>query len=50
MAPPWDFEGTPAAIQGPAPLLGEHNAAVLAEAGYSEAEIARLGDEGVLAG
>ena len=50
VAPPWDFEGTPAAIQGPAPRLGEHNAAVLSEAGYSEAEIARLGDEGVLAG
>ena len=50
VAPPWDFEGTPAAIQGPAPLLGEHNAAVLAEAGYSEAEIARFRAEGVLAG
>ena len=50
VAPPWDFEGTPAAIQGPAPQLGEHNAAVLAEAGYSEAEIARFRDEGVLAG
>ncbi len=50
VAPPWDFEGTPAAIQGPAPQLGEHNAAVLAEAGYSEAEIARFRDEGALSG
>ncbi len=50
VAPPWDFEGTPAAIQGPPPRLGEHNAAVLAEAGYSEAEIASLREEGVLAG
>ena len=50
VAPPWDFEGTPAAIQGPAPQLGEHTAAVLAEAGYSEAEITRLREEGVLAG
>ena len=48
LAPPWDFEGTPAGIQGPAPLLGEHNAAVLVEAGYSEAAIAGFRAEGVL--
>ncbi len=34
------FEGTPAAIAGPAPAIGEHTAAILAEAGYDAAEIA----------
>ena len=33
---------------GPAPGMGEHNAEVLASLGYSEAEIARLADMGVL--
>ncbi len=27
--PPWDFSETPAAIQGPAPALGQHNAELL---------------------
>lgn len=36
------FEGTPSAIQGPGPRLGEHAADVLQELGYSAAEISRL--------
>jgi crotonobetainyl-CoA:carnitine CoA-transferase CaiB-like acyl-CoA transferase len=36
------FSGTPAAIRRPAPSLGEHTEEVLAEIGYSSAEIADL--------
>ena len=31
VAPPWDFESTPAAIRRPAPALGQHTAEILAE-------------------
>ena len=40
--PPARFEGTPAEIRRPAPMLGEHTREVLAELGRSEAEIAAL--------
>jgi len=36
------FDRTPAAIQGPAPCIGEHSAVVLAELGFDAAEIERL--------
>jgi crotonobetainyl-CoA:carnitine CoA-transferase CaiB-like acyl-CoA transferase len=36
------FDRTPARIAGPAPRIGEHTAAVLAEAGYSPPEISKL--------
>ena len=36
------FDRTPAAIQGPAPCIGEHSALVLAELGFDAAEIERL--------
>ena len=36
------FDRTPAGIAGPAPRIGEHTEAVLAEAGYSGAEIDAL--------
>jgi crotonobetainyl-CoA:carnitine CoA-transferase CaiB-like acyl-CoA transferase len=36
------FERTPARIQGPAPRIGEHSAAILAEIGLEAAEIERL--------
>ncbi len=39
---PVKFSETPGGVQGPAPLLGQHTRAVLAEAGYSAAEIAAL--------
>jgi crotonobetainyl-CoA:carnitine CoA-transferase CaiB-like acyl-CoA transferase len=40
--PPTKFAGTPAAIRLPAPLHGQHSAEILAEAGYTPAEIASL--------
>ena len=36
------FDRTPARIQGPAPRIGEHSAAILAELGLDAAEIERL--------
>lgn len=42
------FDQTPARIQRPAPGLGEHSAEILAELGYSEAQITTLVDQGVL--
>jgi crotonobetainyl-CoA:carnitine CoA-transferase CaiB-like acyl-CoA transferase len=36
------FDRTPAAIQGPAPRIGEHSATILAELGIDAVEIARL--------
>ena len=44
------FDRTPAKIRALAPYLGGDNAAILSEIGYSEAEIERLGESGVLAG
>ncbi len=43
VAPPTRFAGTPASVRRQAPLLGQHTAEILAEAGYSEAEIVSLG-------
>jgi crotonobetainyl-CoA:carnitine CoA-transferase CaiB-like acyl-CoA transferase len=40
------FSKTPPSIRRGAPALGEHTEAVLAEIGYSEAEIAELRDAG----
>jgi crotonobetainyl-CoA:carnitine CoA-transferase CaiB-like acyl-CoA transferase len=42
------FEGTPAAIRHPAPELGEHSREILAEGGYSPAEIDGLYAEGIV--
>jgi crotonobetainyl-CoA:carnitine CoA-transferase CaiB-like acyl-CoA transferase len=44
------FEGTPAAIRRGAPALGEQTEEVLAEIGYSDAEIAGLRADGVING
>lgn len=40
--PPTRFAATPAVVRLPAPLLGQHTGEILAEAGYSAADIATL--------
>jgi crotonobetainyl-CoA:carnitine CoA-transferase CaiB-like acyl-CoA transferase len=45
---PVGFSDTPAAVQGPAPELGQHTEEVLLEAGYGWDDIARLKDAGAL--
>jgi crotonobetainyl-CoA:carnitine CoA-transferase CaiB-like acyl-CoA transferase len=42
------FDRTPARIQGPAPRIGEHSAAILAELGLEAAEIERLATEKIV--
>lgn len=42
------FEKTPAGVQRMAPYLGEDNAAILTELGYSEEEIAQFDEDGVV--
>lgn len=44
------FDRTPAEIRALAPYLGGDNAAILEEIGFSETEISRLGESGVLVG
>jgi crotonobetainyl-CoA:carnitine CoA-transferase CaiB-like acyl-CoA transferase len=48
VAVPFAFSGSAARIPTPPPLLGEHSAEILDEAGYDEAAIARLVDLGVV--
>lgn len=45
---PVKFSETPGRVHGPAPLLGEHSRAILAEAGYAPAEIDALIARGVV--
>jgi crotonobetainyl-CoA:carnitine CoA-transferase CaiB-like acyl-CoA transferase len=45
---PIKFSDTPGGVRRPAPLYGQHSREVLAEAGYSDAEIQALVDAGVL--
>jgi crotonobetainyl-CoA:carnitine CoA-transferase CaiB-like acyl-CoA transferase len=47
-APAARFDRTPARIQGPAPRIGEHSAAILAELGLEAAEIERLATEEIV--
>ncbi len=48
MRPPTKFSATPASLRRHAPRLGEHNAEVLAEAGFTPDEIAALKSAGIL--
>ena len=43
------FEGTPAKLHSPSPLLGEHSDQLLAELGLNEEEIAVLREQGNVA-
>jgi len=45
---PVKLSETPGAVDRPAPLLGQHNAEVLTELGYSEAEQRALENAGVV--
>jgi crotonobetainyl-CoA:carnitine CoA-transferase CaiB-like acyl-CoA transferase len=45
---PYKLSATPASIRSAPPLLGEHSDQILAEAGYSAAEIERLRADGVI--
>ena len=47
---PVKLSRTPADTSRPAPAFGEHTDEVLAEAGYSEAEIAAMKESGAAAG
>lgn len=47
--PAW-FSNTPGQVTGPAPALGADGRAVLAEAGFTDAEIAALAAAGALVG
>ena len=42
------FDRTPAQIRGPAPRIGEHSVAILAELGLEAAEIERLASDKVV--
>ena len=46
---PIHFSRTPAAVQHPAPLLGEHTRLILGDAGYSDAEIDAMVAEATVA-
>ncbi|GKZ14529.1 CaiB/BaiF CoA-transferase family protein [Haladaptatus sp. T7] len=45
---PMHLSKTPTRVRAHPPLLGEHTEAILSEYGYTEADIERLSDEGVL--
>jgi crotonobetainyl-CoA:carnitine CoA-transferase CaiB-like acyl-CoA transferase len=49
IASPIRFDGAPVEVRAPSPLLGEHTDEVLREVGVSDATLARLRADGVLA-
>jgi crotonobetainyl-CoA:carnitine CoA-transferase CaiB-like acyl-CoA transferase len=49
VAPATKLSATPATVERPAPLVGEHTREILAEAGFPEAEVARLLEQNVIA-
>jgi crotonobetainyl-CoA:carnitine CoA-transferase CaiB-like acyl-CoA transferase len=48
LGPAFSADGERPAYASPPPALGEHTAEVLAEAGYSDGEIAKLAEAGVI--
>lgn len=48
LANPVHFSDTPVSYRLPAPTLGEHNAAVLGELGYTPAEVRAFAEKGVI--
>jgi crotonobetainyl-CoA:carnitine CoA-transferase CaiB-like acyl-CoA transferase len=48
VGPPFALSATPATVRTPPPLLGEHTDEILAEAGYSPDDIARLRAEEIV--
>ena len=48
MAMPVEISATPGGARSPSPRLGADSAAILAEAGYAEAEIATLLESGAV--
>ena len=48
VAPPLSLDGERVVHRSPPPLLGEHSAEVLAEAGYADGEVAELAAAGVV--
>jgi crotonobetainyl-CoA:carnitine CoA-transferase CaiB-like acyl-CoA transferase len=49
VAPAVKMSQTPATIDRPAPLVGQHSREILADFGYDDTEIAALQDKGVIA-
>jgi crotonobetainyl-CoA:carnitine CoA-transferase CaiB-like acyl-CoA transferase len=48
LANPVQYSDTPVAYRLPPPILGEHNAAILGELGFTSGEIATLAERGVI--
>ena len=48
VGPPFELHATPASVRTAPPLLGEQTDAILAELGYTVAEVARLREEGTV--
>ncbi len=47
---PWDFSETPASWRREAPKLGQHTGEILKEAGYTQEQIAKLRETGIVVG
>ena len=45
---PMKLSGTPGAVKGPPPVLGQHTSDVLHDLGYTAADVQRLRDQGVV--
>ena len=48
VGPPFELHGTPASVRTAPPLLGEQSDEILAELGYTAAEVATLRGDGVI--